>query len=326
MLNFKIFPEQASEFAPDYDLLFYTTSALTIFFTVVVGALVLFFAFRYKRGNKVDRSNPIDHNSFLELVWSVVPMFMALFMFAWSARKFVEARTPPPDAMEVYVVGKQWMWHMQHENGIRENNRLTVPVNRAVKLTMISQDVLHSLFVPQFRMKQDVIPGRYTQQWFKATKTGTYNLFCTEYCGTQHSEMGGYVRVLSEADWAKWVGNGGDDVDPKVVTLADKGKLIWEKNGCGTCHAGADTEHGPTLYGLIGTTRKFTDGSSVIADRNYVRDAIHNPYGKINAGYDKTMPDYKDMPEEDVVALYEYIQTLGSRTAPIVQDKQPVNP
>lgn len=313
MWNFPIMPEQASTFAPGYDLLFWVTTALTVFFTVIVSAMVAVLAFRYRRGARVDRRNPMDHNIFLELSWSVIPLFMALVMFAWAAKLFVEARTPPKDAMEVFVIGKQWMWHSQHENGVREANTLTVPVGRPVKLTMISQDVIHSFFIPQFRIKQDVLPGRYTSQWFTATKEGTYNLFCTEYCGTQHSEMGGYVRVLNEADFAAWLARGGDDPKMKDPSLADQGKEIFAAKNCGGCHGAQDNERAPSLNALLGKSRKFADGTSATADRAYIRESIINPYHKIVEGYSNTMPDYKgNLSEEEVLRLYEYIRTLGS--------------
>jgi cytochrome c oxidase subunit 2 len=325
MLNVQFMPVQASEFAVEYDALFWVTTLLTAFFTLATGAVVLYFALRYRQGNKVDRSNPVDHNSFLEMAWSIIPMFMALIMFAWAAKAFVDQRTPPDDSMEVFVIGKQWMWHSQHENGVRENNRLTVPVGRNVRLTMISQDVLHSYFIPQFRIKQDVLPGRYTSQWFKATLTGTFNLFCTEYCGTQHSEMGGYVRVLSESDWAKWAANGGDDLEP-VVSLAERGKKLFDKNACANCHTAQDNERAPTLYGLMGRTRKMTNGMAMIADREYVRRALKDPYGQIVEGYDKTMPDYKDLTEEDFLALFEYLKSLGTAGTVVTQDLTPAQP
>lgn len=323
MLNFNFMPEQASTFAMQYDILFWMTTVLTVVFTLLVGGLVIFFALRYKQGNKVNRQNPVDHNSFLELAWSVIPMFLALIMFAWNAKLFVDMRTPPADAMEIFVIGKQWMWHSQHENGIRENNRLTIPVNRPVRLTMISQDVLHSFYIPQFRIKQDVIPGRYTSQWFEPIKTGTYNLFCTEYCGTQHSEMGGYVRVLTEADWAKWVANGGDDLKPGPTTIADRGKLVYERMNCASCHTAQDNDRGPTLYGLVGSTRTMTDGKKMVADRDYIRGAIKTPYANLTDGYQNTMPEYKELSEDDLLALYEFIKTLGVQPAAIRQDQAP---
>lgn len=311
MFNFKLIPEQASTFAPSYDWLFWITTLLTVVFTVLVSLILLVLAVRYRQGSKVDRKNPVDHNTFLELSWSGIPLILALVMFTWAARKFVEARTPPEGAMEVFVIGKQWMWHTQHANGVRENNRLTVPVNQPVKLTMISQDVLHSFFIPQFRIKQDVVPGRYTSQWFEATQTGTFNLFCTEYCGTQHSEMGGYVRVLSQEDWERWVANGGDDIYAKKESLADRGKRLFNELKCGSCHGANDNENGPSLNGIVGRTRTFERGNPMVADRDYIRASIKQPYAMITKGYTETMPEYNDMPEDDFLAIYEYIKSLG---------------
>jgi cytochrome c oxidase subunit 2 len=320
MFNLPVVPEQASEFAAPYDALFWATTALTIFFTVVVMLMLFVFCIRYRRGSKVSRRNALTSHMLLEMTWMIVPTVLGLMMFFWAAYLFVEQRIPPKDAMEVYVVGKQWMWHLQHPNGVRENNELHVPVGKPVKLIMISQDVLHSFFVPAFRMKQDVIPGRYTMQWFKATKTGKYPLFCTEYCGTQHSEMGGYVYVLSPPDYERWLAAGGQKLEMENDTPLERGKALWERLACGNCHTEQDTERGPTLNGLIGSKRKMADGQVLVADRNYIREAILDPYPKLTAGYEMTMPEYKtQLTEEQVLDLYEYVRSLGvASTSPKV--------
>lgn len=311
-----LMPEQASSFAQKYDLVFFAITALTIFFTVAVVIAIIYFIAKYRKGTKADRSNPVSGHMALEIAWSGIPLLMALGIFAWNAQLFVEMRVPPKDSMEIYIVGKQWMWHLQHPSGVRENNRLTVPVDTNVKLTMISQDVLHSFFIPQFRIKQDVLPGRYTAQWFRATKIGTYNLFCTEYCGLQHSEMGGYVRVVSKADYAKWVANGGDDRKPDA-TPVEMGKILWDRYLCASCHGDKDTEKGPSLIALMGRRREFTDGTATEADAAYMRHSLLNPYDKIVKGYIDSMPDYKEqLNEEDVLNLIEYMKTLGTAPKP----------
>lgn len=311
-----IMPEQASTFAQEYDFVFWAITALTLFFTVAVMAVIGYFIAKYRQGAKADRSNPISGHNALEITWSGIPLLLALVIFAWNADLFIRMRVPPKDSMEIFVVGKQWMWHLQHPSGIRENNRLTVPVGVPVKLTMISQDVLHSFFIPQFRIKQDVIPGRYTSQWFKATKIGTYNLFCTEYCGTQHSEMGGYVRVVSQADYARWAAGGGEDKKPNR-TAAQMGQELWDRFVCSNCHTDRDTEKGPSLASLLGRTRRFTDGTTAVADQAYIRESIMNPYVKIVDGYYQTMPEYRDLiTEEQVIQLYEHIRTFGSSATP----------
>ncbi len=309
-------PEQASTFAVEYDLIYWTIMALTIFFTVATCAAIAYFVAKYHHGSNADRSNPPATNHALEIAWSVIPLLMALVIFAWNAEMYVKMRVPPKNAMNIFVVGKQWMWHLQHPNGVRENNRLTVPIGVPIKLTMISQDVLHSFYVPQFRVKQDVIPGRYTMLWFEASKIGTYNLFCTEYCGTQHSEMGGYVRVVSQADYAKWLANGGDDSLPNA-TPVELGKAIWDRYSCGNCHGVKDTERGPSLIGMYGRKREFTDGTSAEADQVYVRDAVLYPYRKILKGYEQTMPEYSDLLNEDqVIQLSLYMKTMGETAKP----------
>lgn len=314
MWNFPYKPETASEFAVDYDILFIALTALTVLFTVIVGLMMLVFSVRYRRGNKVNRKNPLDTHIALEVTWSVIPLVLGLVMFFWATYLYVETRVPPKNAMDVYVIGKQWMWHTQHaKSGIRENNELHVPAGVPVRLTMISQDVIHSFFIPAFRVKTDVVPGRYTMMWFTPTKPGRYQIFCAEYCGTQHSEMGGFVTVLSQADWQKWVETGGQSVNRIAQSAEERGKALFEQFRCMTCHEDRDIPQGPSLYGLVGQKRKMTDGSVVTADRAYIRESILEPYGRLTAGYpDKTMPEYKgQLTEEQILDLYAYIQSLG---------------
>ncbi|MBX3118107.1 MAG: cytochrome c oxidase subunit II [Fimbriimonadaceae bacterium] len=314
MWNFAYKPEAASEFAVQYDILFIALTVLTVLFTIIVGAMMLVFSVRFRQGNKVNRKNPIDTHVALEITWSVIPLVLGLVMFFWATELYVQTRIPPKNAMDVYVVGKQWMWHIQHaKSGIRENNQLHVPVGVPVRMTMISQDVIHSFFIPAFRAKHDVLPGRYTMIWFTPTKPGTYALFCTEYCGTQHSEMGGYVTVLSQKDWQAWVETGGQTVEKVTKMPAERGKALFEQFRCETCHVERDIDQGPSLYGLVGQKRQMTDGSVVVADREYIRESILEPYHKLTAGYpDKTMPEYKgQLSEEQILDLYAYIQSLG---------------
>lgn len=317
MWNFPIMPEQASDFAPEYDKLFWMTSALTIFFTLLVGVAIIVIAIRYRKGSKVNRKNPVNSHMALEITWSVIPLLMGLGIFFWAAKLFVDSRQPPKDAMDIFVIGKQWMWHIQHPNGVRENNTLHVPVGKAVRLTMISQDVIHSFFIPQFRIKQDVLPGRYTMQWFRATKIGKYNLFCTEYCGTQHSEMGGYVHVMSQADYQAWLASGGEDPGPRKPTMEESGKKLWDRLACGNCHGEQDNERGPSLFGIIGTERKIKDAAPVRVDASYLRESIVDPYRKLTEGYEKTMPSYKgQITEEEILQLIAHMRTLGSAPNP----------
>lgn len=316
--NIPIWPEQASTYATEVDNIAFVLIALTVFFTTVVLSLLAFFAIRYRRGSKVDRSNPVHHHLQLELVWSIIPLFMALGVFAWSVLPFANVYNPPKNADEIYVIGKRWMWHLQHaDTGIRENNELHIPVGRAVKLTLISQDVIHGFYVPEFRVKRDAIPGLYNTCWFQPTKPGKYYLFCTEYCGTNHSQMGGWVYVLNPADYAEWVkgkGRKSGEVQVTQRTPVQEGEALYHQYACGNCHGDVDTARAPSLMGLFGKERKLLDNSRVVADRAYIRKAIVNPENTLLAGYgtQTRMPNYKDLSEDDINQLIAYIKSLGS--------------
>jgi len=316
-MSFPFAPEQASTYALDVDLIFYLLTGLTVLFSVIVLSLMLFFAARYRRGSRVSRKNASTGNIPMELGWSIGPLIMGCFVYAIAAKPFTYVYRPPADAMEIFVIGKRWMWHIQHTNGIRENNELHVPVGRAVKLTMISQDVIHGFSVPAFRVKRDVLPGRYNTCWFQATKPGKYHLFCTEYCGDNHSEMGGWVYVMEPADFQQWMANNGNREIAEHRTLADIGANLYETLGCANCHGSDDNVHGPSLYGLFGRKRNLTNGTTVVADDDYIRESIVNPHAKIVAGYQDIMQDYPvgDGPgflsEEQILGLVAYIKTLG---------------
>ncbi len=317
MWNYPVAPPQASTFAPKYDALFWVISALTVFFSVVVLACVIFFAIKYRKGSKANRDNIVHDSHKIEIAWSLPPLVLGLVIFAWGADMFIEMRTMPKDAIEVFVIGKQWMWHMQHPNGVRENNTLHVPVGRKVKLTMISQDVIHAMYIPAFRAQYQVIPGRYTSLWFEATTPGKYPIFCNMYCGTQHSEMGGYVYVVSPEEYAQFLARGGDAKDPAVKTVADQGHQLYKQLNCVNCHTDTDTNRGPSLYSLYGKKRRMTTGETVDANDDYLRESIINPGGRLNEGYDNTMPqDYKaQLTEEQIRSLIEYMKTLGTSAA-----------
>lgn len=305
-------PEQASNFAREYDALFWLLSFLTILFTMIVMVLALTFINKYRRGKPADRSNPVHHNSKLEALFLFAPLGLALGIFAWGAKIFVEMREPPENAMEIFVVGKRWMWHVQHQNGTRENNTLHVPVGQPVKLTIISQDVIHGLYIPQFRVQYHAVPGRYTTLWFTATKAGRYNLFCSMHCGTQHSEMGGYVYAVPPDEFTKWLDNGGNQYKPIPKTMVQSGQKLWEELNCASCHGATDTKRGPALAGISGKTREFEDGTSMVADRAYLREALVHPYSKILKGYENSMQTYEDLTEDEINALIEYMKTLGT--------------
>lgn len=326
MQNFPFRAPAASAFAEDMDLLFFALTALTILFSVLVGGLIIFLSVRYRRGNKVDRSRPLEHHTAMEMTWIFGPMILALAMFVWSAKLFAEAfGNAPANAKEIFVVGKQWMWHVQHTNGIRENNEIHLPVDQPVRFTMISQDVVHALFVPEFRIQRQVFPGRYTSFWVHPTKTGKFHLYCNMYCGTQHSEMGGWVYVMSKNDYQKWAASGGSR--PAAiggsasttggVTMEQAGAALYQQYQCSSCHSSEAVARGrgPTLAGLYGKMRQLADGRKVKADDGYLRNVIYYPQEYPLAGYPQGMPAYKGvLTEEQVLQINAYIKTLGKTT------------
>ncbi|MGH7828868.1 MAG: cytochrome c oxidase subunit II [Candidatus Binatia bacterium] len=315
MLGFPLFPEQASSIAGRVDALYYFLLGVSLFFASLIFLLIIYFAVRYRRRSEDEQPRPITADIRLEVAWSVIPLALTMVMFAWGARLFFVMRHPPADALEIYVVGKQWMWKFQHPEGMREINELHVPVGRAVKLTLASEDVIHSMFVPAFRVKQDAVPGRYTTVWFEATKTGRYRLFCAEYCGTQHSGMIGRVVVMAPAAYERWLGGGVSE-----ISLADAGRNLFERLGCSTCHLPADTGRGPSLVGLMGSRVRLKGGGSVVADAGYIRESMVQPNAKIVAGYPPVMPTFKGLiGEEGILQIVAYIGSLKEEERKQVQ-------
>jgi len=313
MWDFPLFPEQASTVAGRVDSLYYFLVGLTAFFSILIGAAVAFFAIKYRRGNKADRSNPFGESALLEVIWMGVPLVIVLTIFFWGTSVFFTVVRPPKQAEDVYVTGKQWMWKIQHLSGHREINELHVPVGQPIKLIMTSQDVIHSFYVPAFRVKQDVLPGRYTQMWFEATKPGRYHLFCAEYCGTQHSGMVGSVVAMEQADYEAWLrGGSGTAGQP----MASAGEQIFMQQGCTSCHMDNDAGRAPLLKGLYGKPVALADGGSMVADEQYIRESILRPMAHVVAGYDPVMPVYQGrIGEEDLQQLVAYIKSLGTSEA-----------
>lgn len=306
--NFPVAPPAASTFAKEYDAIFYTLCALTVLFSLIVGIAVVYLAIKYRAGSNVDRSRPVYEDLRLELTWTIIPLILGLVMFGFGARLFVHLRTPPKNASEIFVIGKQWMWHAMHPNGTRENNTLHVPVGRPVKITMISQDVLHAFYIPAFRTQMHTVPGRYTTLWFEATQTGEFHLFCNMYCGTQHSEMGGKVVALEPREYEEWLANGGTSSQP--MTMEQSGQKIFNSVGCNNCHGGEDTLRGPSLKNIYGTKRTFSNSGPVVADEAYLRESILNPANKLTAGYGQTMSAYEgQLSEEEIINLIAYIKS-----------------
>jgi cytochrome c oxidase subunit II len=307
----RFLPDQASTISVEVDHLMYYLLAVSIFFTVLIFGAVFYFAIRYRRRADAEPPRAVHTGLALEVVWSVIPFGLTMVMFGWGAEIFFKESRPPNDAMQIYVVGKQWMWKLQHMEGQREINELHIPINRPVKLTMTSEDVIHSFYVPGFRTKQDVVPGRYTITWFTATKPGKYHLFCAEYCGTKHSGMIGWVYAMEPQAYQEWLAGG------PTGSMADAGARLFDDLACGNCHKPDGTGRCPNLVGLYGTTVKLADGRSVRADEAYIRESILDPPAKVVEGFQPLMPTFQGLvTEEGVVQLIEYIKSLNPPAGP----------
>ena len=298
-------PESASTTAAHVDALYIFLVMVSIIMTVLIYSTLAVFAVRFRR-RKGRSAEQIEGSHVLEITWSMIPLGVFLSFFVWGAVIYFQERTPPKDATEVYTVAKQWMWKFEHAEGQREINELHVPVGRDVKLIMTSQDVIHSFFVPAFRIKQDVLPGRYTTFWFHATKPGTYHVFCAEYCGTQHSGMIGWVVVMEPRDYEAWMSGGGNQ--PLAVT----GQKLFSELGCITCHRSDTQGRGPNLAGVFGKPVLLEDGRTVIADENYVRESILEPQAKVVKGFKPVMPTFQgQVSDEQLSALVAYVKSLA---------------
>ncbi len=309
--NLPFFPEQASTVAPRVDALYFFLVSVSGFFSVLIALLVVYLSVRYRRRSETDRPAAIRGSLTLELTWTLIPFGLTMIMFFWGASVYVTLARPPDDALQMFAVGKQWMWKVQHLEGRREINELHVPVGRSVKLTMTSEDVIHSFFIPAFRIKQDAVPGRYTTVWFEATKPGTYHLFCAEYCGTEHSGMIGHVIAMEQADYQAWLSGG-----PATGSLVSKGATLFEQLGCITCHRGDSGARGPQLADLFGKRVQLQGGETVLADEAYVRESIINPTAKIVAGFQPIMPTFKGLvTEEGLMQLIAYIKEQAAEAA-----------
>lgn len=308
MWSFPLLPESASTIADKVDALFFFLCAVSIFFSLIITIGLTFSAARYRKGSQASRKGALNDYLPLELAWSIIPLLIALFIFGWSAKLYFDMRVPPANAMEIYVVGKQWMWKIQHPEGNREINELHIPVGRPVKLIMTSQDVIHSFFIPAFRVKQDVLPGRYSEQWFQATKPGEYHLFCAEYCGTSHSGMIGRAVAMDPAEYEKWL----TSASSAGIAMSANGAELFERFGCKTCHRQDTGPRGPALDGLYGRQVRLANGETIVADQEYIRESILNPNAKLVAGYQQLMPTYKNQLTQDQVnQLIEYVRALG---------------
>ncbi|HWF46930.1 MAG TPA: cytochrome c oxidase subunit II [Bryobacteraceae bacterium] len=307
-----LFPPVASAQAPEVDALYFFLNVVTAVMTLSIFAAVIYFAFKYKRRPGVEPVQ-IHGSTKLELTWSIVPFLIMLVMFGWGAKIFFAEAQPPKDAVEIFVTGKQWMWKFQYPDGGREIDELHVEVGQPVKLTMASEDVIHSLSIPAFRVKHDVVPGHYDALWFTPTKPGHYHLFCTEYCGAQHAHMGGWVDVLDKSDFEKWAA--GSAIQG---TLAEKGLTEFEQLGCATCHLMNQQGRGPNLTNLYGKRIYLSNGSTVIADDAYIRESILDPNAKIVASFQPNIMPVFDgqISEQGINEVIAYIKSLSQPVPP----------
>ena len=304
-----LFPEQASTFAWQVDLLYLYLIAISVIFSIPIVLAIFFFIVKYREREKYASGAEIHGSIALETTWSVIPFIVSMTIFLGGAIVFYnQYRIPDDPSMEVYVVGKQWMWKFQHNSGQREINELHVPVGKKIKLTMTTEDVIHSVFIPAFRTKADVVPGRFTYLWFEATKPGKYHLFCAEYCGLNHSGMGGFVYVMEQRDFDNWLSGSVSGQTP-----VEQGRdLFQNKLGCASCHAGGPQQRGAPLEGIFGHEVALVGGQKVIANEDYIRNSILNPSSQIVEGYQPIMPTFKgQVTEEQLVALVAYIKSLS---------------
>ena len=301
---------EISAHATDVDCLLGAAGLLVLALSAPVFVLTIVFAVKYRRGKPADRRHAPKRNVWAEVSWAAIPFLLLLVFYVQATRLFADLYRPPANALEIEAVAKQWMWKFQHPEGQQEINELHVPAGMPVKITMASQDVIHSLFIPALRIKQDVVPGRYTDLWFQADRPGSYQLLCAEFCGTDHSLMGGRFIVMTPGDYSTWLER--SKVDD---TLAAQGAALFRSKGCSGCHGPAATVHAPSLEGLFGSTLPLQNGTTVIADAQYIHDSILLPQSQIAAGYPSIMPTFQNqLTEDEVLKLVAYVESLGSAT------------
>jgi cytochrome c oxidase subunit 2 len=306
MNDFRLFPQRASTASHQVDSLYIFLCTVTAFFTLLIFALIVYFAFKYRRKNAV-APLPVPTNYRLELLWTIIPLLIAMVIFFWGARVFVYIYRPPRDALDIHVIGKQWMWKLQHPAGRREINELHVPIGQPVRLIVASQDVIHSFYVPAFRIKQDAIPGRYAIIWFEADRVGEYHLFCAEYCGTEHSKMIGRVVVMEPQKYQEWLAG-----TPAEESPAASGQKLFSSLGCIACHG----EKAPSMAGIFGQRHRMSDDTVVQVDEHYLRESILDSTARVVAGYQPIMPSFRGrVTEEQLSELIAYIKSLRDPTS-----------
>ena len=317
--DFSLFPDSASTFAGPVDGLFFFILFVTLFFSVLIAILLVYFAIRYRRRSETDIPKPIISVPRMESAWLVFLFALFIGIFFWGASVYFNMARPPDDAMEVYVVGKQWMWKVQHPDGATEINELHIPVGQPVKLVMTSEDVIHDFYVPAFRTKQDVVPGRYSYLWFQATKPGRYHLFCAEYCGTDHSRMGGWVVAMERSDYEQWLAGKAN------FSMAQRGRQLFLKHQCITCHSGTSQAKAPILEDLYGKKVALQDGRTVEANEDYIARSIRDPKADIVDGYRPIMPAYapEQLDDQELQQLIAFIKALKTGQTPTRNEETP---
>jgi cytochrome c oxidase subunit 2 len=306
LADFPLFPEQASTFAGHVDAFYLFMVVVCGGVSVLIFLTIFFFAVKYRRTPENELAQEQEPPHLLETAWIVVPTLIFMVMFVWGAWIFFRLSRVPDNALDVYATGRQWMWKFQHPSGQREINTLHVPVGRPIRITMASEDVIHSLYFPAFRTKADVLPNRYRTLWFQATKTGRFHIFCAEYCGTLHSGMIGWVEVMEPTEYQRWLAGGTEG------SLASQGEKLFQKYACNTCHTNDATARGPVLVGLYNAPKRLTGGTTVTADDNYIRESILNPQAKIAEGFQPIMPTFQgQLSEEDLIKLLAYVKSLA---------------
>jgi cytochrome c oxidase subunit II len=309
MFGIPLFPERASTIAGEVDALYFFLVGLSLVMSALIATLVVGFAVKFHRRHADDVGAQVHGGLVLELAWTFVPFLITLVIFFWGAKVYFVMASPPEETLNIYVVGKQWMWKVQHTTGQREINQLHVPVGRPVKLIMTSEDVIHNFSIPAMRVKADVIPGRFVQIWFEPVRPGTYQVFCAEYCGTQHSRMIGQVVVMEATAYQAWLSGGAAE-----GSLASTGEKLFEDLACNSCHRPDSRGRGPVLRNVFGHPVQLHDGTVVTADENYLRESILTPAAKLTAGYQPVMPAFQGLvSEEQLLALIEYVKSLSAQ-------------
>lgn len=302
-------PDPGSTIAEGVDRLHFFLTGITLLFTFIIFSIVFYFAIKYRR--RSDGEQPAETKTILslEVTWIVIPTILCAVIFVWSSSLYFENSRAPNASMEIFVVGKQWMWHLQHPEGPREINELHVPVGVPVKLTMTSEDVIHDFYIPAFRIKHDALPGRYSTIWFQATQIGTFHFFCAQYCGAEHAGMIGWVYVMSPADYAAWLAGGS-----KGESMTQAGQRLFGQYGCDTCHKPDGSGKGPSLVGQFGKPQPLKDGRSLMVDETFIRQAITNPNSMPLANYAPVMPTFQgQLNEEQILQLMAYVKSLGAQ-------------